>query len=246
MVLPLSSLHALLSGTVSAFSDEAVNRYKECYPYLAALVRYGIKPLALSMASASMDSFLLGSARFIGLEEVWSSFLSYFAINYFGLLIAQPIERTLVKKIKNKVLNFLLPVLLYTSLLNPGLLLSEGFMLQLIPLIFMPLVNGLLFQLGSLGTHTLMDKFFPEDLSANHSEPAYVSYELDGTPKKMISSDENSNLFTENSVSFTFSEVHTSTQEQQSFLTFGYEKPAPPLPTKQASKLQRFSSIFSR
>ena len=204
MVLPLSSLHALLSWTVSAFSDEAVNRYKECYPYLAALVRYGIKPLALSMASASMDSFLLGSARFIGLEEVWSNFLSYFAINYFGLLIAQP---TLVKKIKNKVLNFLLPVLLYTSLLNPGLLLSEGFMLQLIPLIFMPLVNGLLFQLGSLGTHTLMDKFFPEDLSANHSEPAYVSYELDGRPKKMISSDENSNLFTENSLSFAFTGV---------------------------------------
>ena len=69
---------------------------------------------------------------------------------------------------------------------------------------------------------------------------------MDGTPTELISSDENSNLFRENPVSFTFSEVHTSTEEQQSFLTFGYEKPAPPLPAKQASKLQRFSSIFSR
>ncbi len=235
IVLPLSSLHALLSGAVSAFSDEAVNRYKECYPYLPALIRYGVKPLVLSMASASMDSLLLGSARFIGLEEVGSSFLSYFAINYFGLLIAQPIERTLVKKIKNKVLNFLLPVLLYTSLLNPGLLLSEGFMEQLIPLIFMPLVNGLLFQLSKLGTHTWMDKFFPENSTANDAKGTYVAYELD----------DNLNLFEENPVKFTFKRIDMPVEAPQSFKTFGREQPAPLLPTKQVPKLPLFSSIFS-
>ncbi|MGB9087387.1 MAG: ankyrin repeat domain-containing protein [Candidatus Aquirickettsiella gammari] len=246
LVFPLYALSSLLSGSVSAFSDEAGRRYKASYPYLPAFMRYGIKPIALSMASASLDSLLLGTANSVGLEAVWSSFLSYFAINYLGLLIAQPIERALAKKIENKIINFLLPVLLYTSLLNPGLLFSEGFIMQWIPLIIMPLMNALLFQLGSLGTHTLMDKFFPEDLSTNHSKPTYLAYGLDGTPTELISSDENSNLFRENPVSFTFSEVHTSTEEQQSFLTFGYEKPAPPLPAKQASKLQRFSSIFSR
>ncbi|MFM2322235.1 MAG: hypothetical protein RLZZ225_388 [Pseudomonadota bacterium] len=242
LVLPLYALSSLLTGAVSAFSDEAGRRYKASYPYLPAVICYGIKPVVLSMASASMDSLLLGTANRIGFDEVASSFLSYFAMNYLGLLIAQVIEHACAKKIENKVISFLLPVLLYTSLLNPGLLFSEGFITQWMSLLVMPIINGLLFQLGRLGAHKLLDSFFPENLTANDLESTYVAYNIDGTPKNHELLDDSLNLSM--GVQFTFESVDASEKKQPRLETFRYEA-APPLPPKQTPKLQRWS-IFNR
>ena len=180
LILPVS---ALANGSLALGMDKFADWSEQHAYYLSRVIRYGFKPMALAGVSASMNSIFLGSASSIGLEAeagVWASFFAYAISNCCGLLLAQPIERVLTKKIQNKVFNILLPILLYSVFLNPSLFFSEGFLLKIIPMIMLSLMNGLLFKTGEWATQKTIDKignFFKEGVVAGHNEQlASITY----------------------------------------------------------------------
>lgn len=169
-VLPVSSL---VNGSLSVGMDRLEERNKRHATYLPSVIHYGLKPITLAATSASINSIFLGSASSLGLEAeagIWASFFSYSVLNYFGLLIAQPIERALAKRLQNKAFNILFPIVLYTAFLNPGLFFSESFLLEIIPMLMMSLMNGLLFKTGEWGTQKALDRmsFFKVNTEAEH------------------------------------------------------------------------------
>jgi hypothetical protein len=188
--IPITSF---LSGVISTLWAEISIKY----PYLTNPIFYGLRPISLALTSAAMNSLLAGPAESIGLEDAWLSFAYYLGMNYLGLMIAQMGEKT-TKKIQNKILNLLLPVLLYTFFLNPSLIitfLSEGFGMQSMQAVMMPLLsmlgNGLFFKAGEWGAKKVARKFYSENSvePANDSTNYFLRFSLDGTPKR-ISSDQ--------------------------------------------------------
>lgn len=134
------------------------------YPNLTKPIFYGLRPISLALTSAAMNSLLAGPAESIGLDDDWLSFSYYLGMNYLGLMIAQMGE-IVTKKIQNKILNLLLPILAYTFFLNPSLiitLLSEGFGMKSMQTVMMPLLsmlgNGLFFKAGEWSTQKASKK----------------------------------------------------------------------------------------
>lgn len=192
--IPLS---AVVSGVIAGGWEEVTKRHSGQYPLLPSIIFYRLKPASLAMGSAAMNSLLVGSAASIGLEDAWLSFACYLGMNYLGLMLAQLGEKA-TKKIQNKLLNILMPIVLYTFFLNPGLLitlLSEGFGIESLQAVMMSflsmLSSGILFKVGEYGSLKAIGKFFPVDTvdSANSSGDYFLRYPLDGTPKR-ISADQ--------------------------------------------------------
>ena len=182
LVLPVS---ALVNGSLALAMDKFEEWSKQHYNYLPGVIHYGLKPMALAVTSASMNCIFLGSASSIGLEAeagMTASFFAYAGLNYFSLLIAQPIERTLAKKIQNKVFNILFPILLYSAFLDPSLFLSEGFLLEIMPMLMISLANGLLFKAGAWGTEKALDKIGFFKLAAD--DPCLKSVDVSNSPER--------------------------------------------------------------
>lgn len=190
-------IFAFVSGVIAGGWKEVTKRNGGQYPCLPNIIFYGLEPASLAMGSAAMNSLLVGSATFIGLEDAWLSFANYLGMNYLGLMLAQLGEKA-TKKIQNKLLNILMPILLYTFFINPSLLItlmSEGFRTESLQAVMMPLFSilssGILFKAGEYGSQKIIGKFFPVDTvdSASSSGDYFLRYSLDGTPKR-ISADQ--------------------------------------------------------
>lgn len=169
-------IFACFSGALAGGWEVVAQRNKEQYPYLPNLIFFGLQPISLAMGSAAMNSLLVGSAVSIGIEDAGLSFAFYLGIHYWSLLIAQVLEIFSEKKIQNKILNILIPILLYTIYLNPNLLfnlLSEAFVGKGFQAVMMPLLStlssGTLFKAGKYATHQVSSSFFKDNsLSRNN------------------------------------------------------------------------------
>jgi hypothetical protein len=186
--IPITSF---LSGVIAGGCKEISERHSKQYSYLPNIIFYGLRPMSLALTSATMNFLLAGSAESLGLEDAWLSFAYYLGMNYLGLMIAQLGEKA-TKKIQNKILKLLLPILLYTFFLNPSLiitLLSEGFGMQSFQAVMMPLLSilpsGLFFKAGEWSTQKVIGRFFIENSTepANGRKNYFLRYSLDGTPK---------------------------------------------------------------
>lgn len=168
---------ALLSGVLAGGCEEVAQRNKEQYPYLPYVIFGGLQPISLAMLSAGMNSLLIGSAVSVGIEDAGLSFAFYLGINYWSLLIAQSLE-IFSEKIQNKILNILIPILVYTIYLNPNMLfnlLSETFVGKGFQAMWMPLLStlsssGALFKASKYATHKISKSIFFKDkaLSRNN------------------------------------------------------------------------------
>jgi hypothetical protein len=166
---------ACFSGVLAGGLEEVAQRNKEQYPYLPNLIFFGLQPISLAIVNAVMNSLLVGSAVSVGIEDAGLSFAFYLGINYWSLLIAQGLE-IFSEKIQNKILNRLIPILVYTIYLNPNLLftlLSEAFVGKGFQAVMMPLLStlssGTLFKAGKYATHQVSSIFFKDNsLSRNN------------------------------------------------------------------------------
>ncbi|WP_342219596.1 hypothetical protein [Rickettsiella endosymbiont of Miltochrista miniata] len=179
--IPIS---AFVSGVIAGGWEEVTKRNSGQYPCLPNIIFYGLEPASLAMGSAAMNSLLVGSATFIGLEDAWLSFAYYLGMNYLGLMLAQLGEKA-TKKIQNKLLNILMPILLYTFFINPSLLitlLNEGFGIEILQAVMMPLFSilssGILFKAGEYGTQKAIGKFFPVNSALTDTNKSYIRYEM--------------------------------------------------------------------
>lgn len=168
---------ALLSGVLAGGCEEVAQRNKEQYPYLPYVIFGGLQPISLAMLSAGMNSLLIGSAVSVGIEDAGLSFAFYLGIHYWSLLIAQGLE-IFSEKIQKKILNILIPILVYTIYLNPNMLfnlLSETFVGKGFGEMWMPLLStlsssGALFKASKYATHKISKSIFFKDnaLSRNN------------------------------------------------------------------------------
>lgn len=191
IVMPIS---AFFSGVLAGGLKEIAQRNKRRYPYLPSLIFYGLQPISLAMASASMNFLIIGNAAAIGIEDVGLSFAFYLGIHYFGLLFAQLGEK-FTKRIQNKVLNFLIPVILYTFYLNPSLmikLISEGFTGVGFQEVMMPLLSmlssGVFYKTGEWGTKKVVKSIFFTNTPSSRKN---ITFEFDSSSN---SNQENTNL----------------------------------------------------
>jgi|EndMetStandDraft_6_1072998.scaffolds.fasta_scaffold91604_1 hypothetical protein len=167
---------ALLSGVLAGGLEEIAQRNKEQYPFLPSLTFFGLQPISLAMLSAGMNSLLMGSAVSVGIEDEWLSFVFYLGIHYWSLLIAQVLE-IFSEKIQNKILNVLIPIVVYTIYLNPSMLfnlLSEVFVGKGFREMWMPLLStlsssGTLFKVGKYATRKVSKCIFFKDNSLSGS-----------------------------------------------------------------------------
>lgn len=206
---------ALLSGVFVGVYEEVAQRNKEQYPYLPNLIFYGLQPISLAIGSAAMNFLLVGNTASVGIEDAWLSFAFYLGINYFGLMFAQLGEK-LTKKIQNKVLNLLIPILLYTFYLNSSLtinLLSDGFGMQSFQAVMMPLLatlsSGILFQAGKLTTQKVSKSVFFKNTSLSGKN--ITQYELDSSLN--VNSE---NIYLLNSFETCFSDLKINFQQIKS------------------------------
>lgn len=164
IIIPLP-LSYFFSGALSASLDRFSDSKKEKYPFFPSCMTYGLKPILFSLGNSIYDSLVLGSASTIHVEAQWSSFSAYLAMNYMGLVIAQPVSRGISVLVDQKIINkywnlatkFALQALTVIFLLNPGLFFSEEFMQRISFMMMLQIFNGVLFVAGELGTHALID-----------------------------------------------------------------------------------------
>ncbi len=164
IIVPLP-LSYFFSGAASAGLDRLAASKKEKYPLLPPFMTYGLKPILFSLGNSIYDSLVLGSASAIHVEAQWSSFSAYLAMNYMGLVIAQPVSRKVSAIVDQKIINkywnlatkFALQTLTFIIFLNPGLFVSEEFMQRISLMVMLQVFNGMLFSAGELGAHALLD-----------------------------------------------------------------------------------------
>ena len=162
---------AVINGILAGGFQELAQRYKE-RPYFRNVIFY-VQPIIFALPGAAMNSWVFGNAADVGIEDACLSVMFYVGINYLGLMFAQ-LGENFTKKFQSKVLNLLIPILLYTFYFNPSLiikLLSEGFkgvgfQAELMPLLA-TLSSGGLFKFGKFGSKKLINKFFRNNTTSS-------------------------------------------------------------------------------
>jgi len=193
---------ACFSGVLAGGLEEIAQRNKEKYPFLPNLTFFGLQPISLAIVNAVMDSLLMGSAISVDIEDEWLSFAFYLGINYWSLLIAQALE-IFSEKIQNKIVNRLIPILVYTIYLNPNMLfnlLSETFAGKGFQAMWMPLLStlsiGALFKASKYATHKVSKSIFFKDnsLSRNNAIQPEIDPLSNVNPENMNLLETNNNL----------------------------------------------------
>lgn len=138
-------LNAFLSGITSSVLDDISLSYKDNFPSLTTYTYYGFKPLFFAGMNASLNRIWFDQTM-LEAEERLARFFAGFIMNFLGVLVGQPLTKTLAEKIPNKILCFFVQMLTWTVLWNPDLFLSEDSLL--LPALFLQLTQGLCFKVG--------------------------------------------------------------------------------------------------
>lgn len=141
--LPLL-LHSLLAGFTSACLDNVSLAHRSNYPLLPAYIQYGLKPFLFAVVSAGLNNVFFDQT--VEIEQKIARIFTYFSINYLSVAIGQPLTQKLAEKIHNKILCFLVQMMIWTLLWNPSLFLSENS--KLLPTLFLQFVQGFCFKVG--------------------------------------------------------------------------------------------------
>ncbi|MEN9916512.1 MAG: hypothetical protein RLY40_444 [Pseudomonadota bacterium] len=157
LTLPMS---AWMGGLLSANLERIGERYQPFCPSLPAYMQYGFKPFLSALMSSGYQYFRIEHA--LDIDESFARLLTYFMLNFLGVIVGQPLTKTLAATIQNKLISFLIQALTWTLLWNPSLFTSDY--LEIIPMIGMQLLQGLFFKLGE-ETLTLAKKSY--DFSAS-------------------------------------------------------------------------------
>lgn len=116
----------------------------------------------------------MAPSLFSGTRNEWHSLAAYTGLNYFSLLLAQPINQKIAEKINNKWIAFLLQTLTWTFLWNPSLLTGEEFTTHIVPVLIVQFLSGIFFKTGEWLTESTIDYWnqFKKNSSAffNQSE----------------------------------------------------------------------------
>ncbi len=170
--LPLS---AFFGGSLTAIINKLEKKYVSNSRYVSYGIQYGAKPVLLSSLSAVSNRFLLTYSSILEFENGWKSFnsslnshdlefengwrsfVSCMGLNYFGFLIAQPIDQLFVEKVSNKWLAFFLQTLTWIFFWNPSLFASEEFALQTSLLLMTACFNGMAYKIGERMTQSIID-----------------------------------------------------------------------------------------
>jgi hypothetical protein len=139
--LPLSALSA---GFLSACLDDVNLTHSSKYPLLPVYINFGIKPLIFASISAILDNLLFDPNT--ELEEKLVRLYIYALTNYFSVLIGQPVAQKIAEKIHNKMACVLIQMVAWSLFWNPSLFFSKNN--QLLPTLFLQLIQGLCFKVG--------------------------------------------------------------------------------------------------
>lgn len=174
ITIPISSL---MSGLISGVCHEVSERNRQQYPKLPKIMFFGVKPTLLAMGSASMNLLLAGPAISLGLEDAWLCFAYYLGMNYLGLIMAQLGEK-LTENLQNKLMEWIMPILLYTFFLNPSLLItlcSEG-LSATVSLSSTLFAGGVFFKTGEWCAKQAIEKCFPANMVKSERQE-YKNYQ---------------------------------------------------------------------
>ena len=153
--MAFSALTTAGAAVVSASLDRLTQTYQEKFFYLPSLTRYLFKPVILSSINTYIINYLWNPNAFF--DSSLPSFFSSMLLTYLGLIVMEPINQKIAKKI-HPLANFLIQTILCILFWNPELFMSEAFIFCLPFSFFLKCADGFCFKLVEYTTHKLINQ----------------------------------------------------------------------------------------